>query len=620
MARKVRSYDKWRQGSSGSMDAGVAEYNSVNAQVYENGTLGPRPGWKTISTSAGTKVWDGVNDTIRGLGWYRGTSNNERLFLAFYDTSGTAHKYDTLTLSSGTWNSGGTITIGAGAVNIHPPEFDDTPRTVVWNDGFDLSALGPMLSYAGVSSIGTPAVPLVADDHVIDVTSTTVFTVSDAAAAGLAVDATGVAPGSKIDIYDSTGASRAADRNISALVGNQVTISSAATGLSAGDLIMLDGSTLNDQGYPRCVTLYRERAYYWGYDNYPGRVYYSDAADFVHVQTLAFFDVNAQVDEAAGSITGMWPVKNALVIARKDNIWLVLTGTSPENGTLRELGKDPTPDHDASAVADNQVYFLNPTGQGIIIGTPSVVDADSLMHLSPLAYPASLERRPENSFLPQTAIGDDVTGQVFLPGRKTSNDANLVAVERVNGVFNLSKWSRTGTTEQIVFTGGRPGEMYCAVDDTSDFAFFSRDFTLNRPGKGDDDLSVALSSEADTTSGTDVVVDLGEVDAGEGKIVRPIKIVLDVDYWKGGQYSAPSLTIDGQVKGTEASTPEDDLVTQAVTTTTWADIPADLPYTRRVAVALPNAQFGTKFYIRLTYNNLAISNVQVYYDEQDDPR
>ena len=613
MKRQVRVYDKWRQGSSGSMDPERAEYNSVNAQVYENGTLGPRPGWKTISDTDGTKAWDGAADSLKGLGWYRGTSNNDRLFMTFYDVSVGAHKYDTLPLSTLAWAAGGTIDIGGSAIKLHPPEYDDIARTIVWNDGFDLSAIGPNLSYATTTAIGTPAIPRVADDHVISVTSTTVFFVNDAAAAGFAVD-------DVIDIYQSDGTTRSLNKTITEVTGNQITISVAATGLSAGDLIMHDGSTLNDQGFPRCVTLYRERAYYWGFANYPGRIYYSDAADFVHVQTLAFFDVNAQVDESAGSVTGMWPVKNALVIGRKDNIWLVLTGTSPENGTLRELGKDVVPDHGASAVADNQVYFLNPTGQGVVVATPSVVDADGMSYLSPLAYPGSTEVRPENDFLPQVAVGDDVTSQLFLPGRKISNDANLVAVERVNGTFNLSKWSRTGTTEDIVFTGGRPGQLYCAVDTTADFTFHSRDFTLNRPANSGDSNSVSLASEADTTSGTDVIVDLGEVGAGQGTIVRPIKVVIDFDYWKGGSYSAPELAIDATVLGTEAVTPQDTLAQQVVATTSWADTSGDAPYNRRVAVALPASQFGTRFKVRLTYDGIALNSVQVYYDEQDDPR
>jgi hypothetical protein len=59
---------------------------------------------------------------------------------------------------------------------------------------------------------------------------------------------------------------------------------------------------------------------------------------------------------------------------------------------------------------------------------------------------------------------------------------------------------------------------------------------------------------------------------------------------------------------------------QTVTTSGWTDTVGDAPYKRRVAVALPNLQFGTRFRIRLTFDNVAIDTVQVYYDEQDDIR
>jgi hypothetical protein len=174
--------------------------------------------------------------------------------------------------------------------------------------------------------------------------------------------------------------------------------------------------------------------------------------------------------------------------------------------------------------------------------------------------------------------------------------------------------------EDIFFTAGRPGELYAMSDEGSTWQIYSRNETLNRPANSGDGLSVALTNDNGVTSGSEVVVDLGETVSAEGNIVRPVKVVLDIDYWKGGNYSAPELAVDATVLGTEATVPEDSAAQQVVTTSGWQNTSGDVPYKRRVAVTLPNLQFGTRFKIRITYDNLALDAVQVYYDEQDDPR
>ncbi len=389
-----------------------------------------------------------------------------------------------------------------------------------------------------------------------------------------------------------------------------------ADGSSPGSLTAITTA----DGDARIVVVNRERAYYFGISAAPGRIYYSNAADFSTVGATSSFDTNADKDAYAGAPVDAWSVKNALLIACKDNRWLVLTGASPDNGSLKELGKDVVPVTGTAALVDNQVFFLSPTGHGVVVATPGFVEAEALRYLSPLAYPGSTEGRPTNSFMPQPAVGDDVNGFLFLPGRKLSDDDQIVAVERTNGTWNLSRWDTDTAPEDIVFSRGRPNEMYCAADLGSDWDFYSRNHTLNRPANSGDSKSVALGSEANTASGSDVVVDLGETLAGDGMIARPVKVVIDLDYWKGGNYSDPELAIDATVLGTMADTPEDEMAQQTVDVSSWTNSSGDAPLKRRVAVALPNLQFGTRFRIRLTYDNLALDTVQVYYDEQDDPR
>ncbi len=535
-----RTYSDWRQGSSGTLDPARTEYNSVNAQIYENGTLGVRPGWKLYSLTDGTKVFVDTTDQIRSLVWYRESDADERLALVF-DDAGT-QKYDVLNLDTTTWASGGSVDNTADTTFIDDDEFRDPWKIPTWNDGFILTSIGAYLSIANSTTIGTP------------------------------------------------------------------------TSINTAD------------GYAAAASIYRERAYYWGFAGKPGRVYYSDAGDYTTVGATSFFDVNIAVSTYAGAVTGMWAIKNALVIVRKDHRWLVLTGTSPENGSLREMGHDVTPDFNTATVVDNQLYFLSPTAQGVIVATPSFVDSQELGFLAVKAIPASTAKRPDVGFTPHPAVGDEVTRSLFLPGSDSYSSSNVIhAVERVNDVFNLSRWI-SDMQDACYFTNGLSGVMWCVLDRSDNtWGFYSRDYTLNRPGKSDDTRSVALTLEpAAGADGDRAVVDLGEQRAAQGTVIRPTKVILDIDYWKGGNYSDPILKIDATIFGTgltNDATPEDTL-TQEVQdmVAVWGDTPGDLPYKRRVAVVLPHGQFGTRFRIRVTYDNIALDVVDVYYEEQNDTR
>ncbi len=108
----------------------------------------------------------------------------------------------------------------------------------------------------------------------------------------------------------------------------------------------------------------------------------------------------------------------------------MLTGASPDTGSLKELGQDVAPIHGTATIVDNQLWFLSPTGHGLVVATPSFVESETLRHLSPLAYPGSNLDRPNNSFMPQSAVGDDINGNLMLPGRLTGDDDEIVAVER----------------------------------------------------------------------------------------------------------------------------------------------------------------------------------------------
>ncbi|MEE9125356.1 MAG: hypothetical protein V3U14_12835 [candidate division NC10 bacterium] len=347
------------------------------------------------------------------------------------------------------------------------------------------------------------------------------------------------------------------------------------------------------------VTIYRDRAYYWAIDANPGRFYYSDIGAFSTVASTSFIDdLAVDVTSTSTGIIGAWVVQGSLFFATRDNSWYSLTGESPVTGTIRYRGQAQTPDYAGGVVVDDRVLFLDTLAQGFHVVTPGSL-MGGVSHLSPTAYPGSTSERPDPIFDLYPGLSDYDTKAVFLPG------TNSHALERVNGVWNVA--SSTNVFAACLGPGGRMAHGFAT---NSNIAF--RDFTLNRPGNSGDTYSVALN--------TNPIVDLGEIEASGGRLVRPVKVVFDVDYWKGGNYSSPVLKVDATVKGLEADTSEVSATQITVATSAWDDTTGDAPSARRVSIALEELAFGVRTHIRVTLNNLALNVVQVYYEEDTDPR
>jgi|TARA_R110000823_G_scaffold73900_7_gene169795 hypothetical protein len=557
----VRKYDQWSVGSGAATDLDVAEYNSVNAQVYENGNLGPRPGWKELAQTNNPATFArDTTDVVNAFQYWVETTGHEYGLMVWTDFSASnAVLTSEFDLALGTWEgSSSTLAKVGSAGALAAGADDDTDQYHSSNDGLVMSTVAGNVFIATTSTIGT------------------------------------------------------------------------AFGIDSPD------------SYPTGATAYRERMYYWGFASNPGRIYYSVAANYKNwddgtvagdatgwTDATSFFDVSYDQTSLVGAITGVWSVKNALLIARKDARWMVLTGASPATGSLRELGQDTVPDFNTPVIVDNELLFLDPAGKGVVIATPSFVETRALSYLAPTAYPGSTAFRPDRLFSPRRGVGDENTRDVFLPARATdSQSPDLVAAERINDVWSLSKWTHnisSQTISTIHFTKGRTNEMWCLADSdggssANTLEIYSRNLTLNRPGNSSDTRSKALSGESGTSGGSNVVLDLGTIQSADDNLLRPVKVVVVLDYWKGGNYTAPSLAIDAAVNGIEADTPSDSATQVVVSTSGWDNSTGNLPTTRRVSTPLQQLQWGTKADIRLTFNNLAIDNVRVYYEEIDDIR
>ena len=151
---------------------------------------------------------------------------------------------------------------------------------------------------------------------------------------------------------------------------------------------------------------------------------------------------------------------------------------------------------------------------------------------------------------------------------------------------------------------------------------YSRNNTLNRPARTDDSLSRPLNSEDGTTSGSLMVIELDEISAENDALVRPVKVVLDIDYWNGAVFGGdPTLTIDASVLGTESDTVPEDSATQiSVDTSSWLATSGNQPIRRRVSAAIEPLQYGQEVRITLGGDQWALRKARVYYEAQDDVR
>lgn len=111
-------YDDWKGGNWGS-DGPVAaarlnpkRYRAINLQVYANGTLGPRPGWKELTPAGGTAPTSASNTDYYGAVWVpvTGTTYGMILFVS-KSTAASTKRFD---LDSLTWLTStlGTQTLG----------------------------------------------------------------------------------------------------------------------------------------------------------------------------------------------------------------------------------------------------------------------------------------------------------------------------------------------------------------------------------------------------------------------------------------------------------------------------------------------------------------------------
>jgi len=381
-------------------------------------------------------------------------------------------------------------------------------------------------------------------------------------------------------------------------------------------------------GYASGAWVHRDRAYYYGFAAAPGRIYYSDPAAYATVPATSYFDVSYDPTLSTSAVVGMWTVSNALIIARRDGRWFVLSGVSPATGSLRDLvdTKVPGPGMDA-LLWNDEVWFLSSNTWGLNTADGSGVDITSAHYLSPT------QTTPEGADwttpgLVLSPVLDKERNLAFFPAfaeRTMANNSAVAAIVYSNGVFSYDSFSPDLTAPVptgFSFAGGNEGRLYAMLKEGSTWRFFVRDTTLDRPAKSTDSNSTSMSVElgADTS-----YIDLNEIAATPGSEIRLERIIIDYDYWQETGYDTASIGLDYWLNGI-AGQAASELSTVASGTQliasgvggepVWAATSADTGARRTSIMPFADTAYGATIGLRVNLTSAAIRRVIVEYDER----
>lgn len=538
-------YDQF-DGDWLAMGATAAENNMFsghNVHVYENGTVGERPGWEEITWTnkpAGTKP-------LKGITWFKGTSTYGELVVAYEDGAN-------IDIEQWTMVNTGAISATADTATVAESQMPDPPS--VFEQSWPGEKLFPMFT----------------------------------------------------DTSQVIG------------VGSRLYEDFSATSYTAN----------LGSGYASGSLVYRDRAFYWGFDNYPGRVYYSDAAVYGTVQASSYFDVSALPDVAAQGVIGMWNVRDALLIARRDGIWMAMFGTNPTDGSLREIGHGVVPHHGISvADMDNQLWFMKPHGAGVVVVTPSGLDVDTHTMARPGREAGVETNMPltTHTMEPIRGIADVICRCLLLPYL----ESNVVGahdtvwfLNQINGRWIQESFTLDANINEIDFAMMDENTVAMVIrDDTPAYRMFTRRISLDRPARDTGDNFVNQVSNETTPT---VAFALPEIPSPPGQQWRVRQVLVDVDYWQQTtEFDAPSFDVQVQARGVAVSgtgTQELALTTVSIDGSSWPDTAGTNVSERRRAEATFTANpYAASSQIRIANMvSVAVQAITVILDVQDTPR
>ena len=579
------AWNDWRGGDWGALgsEEGQGYFRSVNCQVYEDGSLGTRPGYRNLEL-------DGLAVNPLGVVW-RGPDGSTNLGYIHLVTSD-------------------------DMVHLIPVGLDDDELAL----GDTVSAAVTLADrppyYAGLQYWDAPDAPepplhvsSISDGGIVTLNGTIYRDVLDGAA---------VAGGDRPQGYESI-----TEESLGSLTDLGVTITE------------LYGSRMFSAGNPDET----QRGYWSQASDFtlPWNIPIAPTDDIdPNYGPVQFFTAGLATPSGVlsdSAIVGLKEVRNGLLIALADGSIERVSGVDPVVGLKAFLERIGAPAHPAAIVdVGSQVYYLPADTRGVVVASLQTVDVGSYGRLrvpdDAFTYAASLSATKRAAWA-MRAIGEDHNNYVLLSAVKDWPDSERLSrdlyttLEMVNGTWVVGEFKVAAAMDYATISGGHIARTYFDGDDT---VLEVRDETLNRPARDTDVWSDVLSSES---FGSDA--DSEVPNAGYGVLVLPEflprvgvnvgarQFAVEVDYWRSEGYDPPEfyLEVVTLTVGSRGQPIESLLTHRFGGTNFLSNVPVtsgDAPRRYRFDVSVDEVNYARGFQVGVKFRSCAIRSIVPRWD------
>tara|TARA_R100001463_G_scaffold103499_4_gene157829 strand:- start:8166 stop:10010 length:1845 start_codon:yes stop_codon:yes gene_type:complete len=524
---EIVTYKEWKNGPWHKLgpDYGPEKgfnYDCVNMQVYDNGSLGPRPCLKSIGIESDLDygLHQVSNQYFLGMYVYQAVDYNmgpfgreadDKLRVGILEQNA-GNKFAFWDETSGALGNLGTISLANFREIPKPNRYSD----VAFDHATDGSA--KLISSVPMNRLGADKLTLGGDGYL--------HNMDDSSADG----------------YQAITAGTAGQAN-----------------------------EYPSEWDPTVLFSWRDRYWSWGDYRVSGtknlnRIHYSDVGTTLNT-SIGTWQANSFIDVGADSelpIIGVWPVFDSILICMADNRWYRYTFTdNPDFGEIRFIGTKIIPDHFVTAATTGSAIIYTTRQSGLVVATKDAIDDQSFDYIG---VPPDGDDNQPVFFM--RGLTSHAYNAICLPYKVTSVSASAPnnvykgdrSLELVNGVWTHHLYFGTGDDSVLnpafvdCMSLGNDHFGFYALDDwntgTGDSTIinilYTRPVCLNRPSNSADTFS-SNSEVASHTNDTD--------DRFEGTIwlstYRPPektsgaveKVIIDFDYWNSSGFTTPAFTV-----------------------------------------------------------------------------
>lgn len=599
MAREWHVWDDWAAGGffAGGSFRGGKRFNSLNMQRYENGSIGPRPGWRLL-----TNTNDGY---------------------AYAPASATGTTATSVAAADRTRLQAGVLW---------------TPE--VWGDSTIAADYGTFVLVGMASGEGRRMVPRPDGTLHIYTSSARSFQI-----------ASFPPPGSWFSTGYGYGVNFFGQRQL--VPGAESHFGLNTYTLATDTLGALTPVTSTYR--PRLRVMYRNRAYGW----YPMNEIGAEGDYTVHISGTANFTDFSDTTNGAGQFTvlpnakvvGLWALGSGLLIFSNPGVpyaedsedgtgfWHILTGPTPASGTLTPLDFDAGPLIYTKSVQFQDRVMFPVEGNGWMVHDGARLDKNVLSELKP-------GRGVTPAFGWKNAVRTYTEHALILPFEVTETDPtaeNQTGGDRIGEFWSHGhgafEFVNDAWTEALYLHGqgdigagyGRfmGDKLFVAHLDSSDggtnyhTTIYVRDVTLNRPAvstSGDtynpwsSATETAPTQAGGATGAPECLLETAEFQVPENRYAEAQTVIIDYDYWNSSLFDSDcGFEVDVIVRGADG----DKFVVPGTSArvTPPATSLTVTPKRARVTLNLPSFATGATFQVRVRdITGVAIHSIALGYD------